>query len=62
MRDGLTDVGMTVNLRILRRIDQGVQVGMVDGAVGGDRLFHCVDAIIAYPPRLSLSTPFINCP
>ena len=28
---------MTVNLRMLRRIDQGEEVDAADGAVGGDR-------------------------
>ena len=28
---------MTVNLRMLRRIDQGEEVEAADGAVGGDR-------------------------
>ena len=33
----LKDGGMPVNLRMLRRIDQGKEVKAADGAVGGDR-------------------------
>lgn len=36
LRGGLADGGMTVNLRMLRRIDQGEEVEVADGTVGGD--------------------------
>jgi hypothetical protein len=41
---------MTVNLRVLRRIDQGEEVEAADGAVGGDGQIYCVITIIVYPP------------
>lgn len=37
LHGGLPEGGMPVNLRTLRRIDQGQEVEAADGAVGGDR-------------------------
>jgi Putative addiction module component len=38
---------MSVNLRMLRRIDQSEEVEAADGAVGGDRQIRCDIPIIA---------------
>lgn len=52
---------MTVNLRMLRRIDQGKEAETADGAVGGDRrgrlILRLVSSFKAGPLALQQSLP-----